>query len=456
MRAVHKSKRTNEIDARRIAQNTGWLYVRLCVVTLAGLVSVRMVMNALGVSGFGVYSAVSGAVALIFFLQWTMELTIRRFLCVDIGRGDASGLSETFSAGMLLAAVLCAAFALVGLTAGRWFVVSRMSVDAEYGAAALFVLNAMIVLQTLETLRMPFEALIVASERMSFFAKVSIVEALLSLGAAGAVTLVGRRGLEVYSALLALKSVAVLMICARFCRRSHPGVVALRRVSWARFGEESAFFLKSVLSDVANMFKNQGVNMLINVYAGVPFNASWSMSMRIGSSLYGLVANFQQAFFPQIVRFWGCDDKRPFAVLLAGTLRWSTIIMGVCVLPIVVFTPCVLTLWIGGELPPQAVAFTRCVAVFFFFDALIGPLHTAIVATGKVFAYNVCVSLVMASSFPLAWACLAGGLPAWTSVASVAAVNVLAFLYRLHYVRAHLGVAVLPLLRKAFVPANML
>lgn len=449
-------QRANEIDARRIARNTGWLYVRLCVVTLAGLVSVRMVMNALGVSGFGVYSAVSGAVTLIFFLQWTMELSVRRFLCVDIGRGDESGLSETFSAGMLLAAALCAVFALVGLTAGRWFVASRMSVDADYGAVALFVLNATIVLQALETLRMPFEALIVASERMSFFAKVSIVEALLSLGAAGAVMFVGRRGLEVYSTLLALKSVVVLMISVWFCRRNHPGVVTVRRISWARFGEEAAFFLKSVLSDVANMFKNQGVNMLINIYAGVPFNASWSMSMRIGSSLYGLVANFQQAFFPQIVRFWGCDDKRPFNVLLAGAMRWSTIIMGTCVLPIIVFTPYVLRFWIGGELPPQAVAFTRCVAVFFFLDALIGPLHTAIVATGRVLAYNICVSLVMLSGFFLAWACLASGLPTWTAMGAVAFVNALAFLYRLYYVHRYLSVRILPFLRKTFVPANML
>ena len=122
---------------------------------------------------------------------------------------------------------------------------------------------------------------------------------------------------------------------------------------------------------------------------------------------------------------------------------------------LLVLTGPVLLLWLGGTLPPQALAFTRCVAVHYFFDALIGPLHTAIVATGRILGYNVCISVIMASSFFLAWACLAGGLPAWTSIASVAAVNVIAFLYRLHYVRRHLGVAVLPLLRKAFFPATV-
>lgn len=99
------------IDARRIARNAAWLYVRLAVVTVAGLVTVRVVMKALGVSGFGVYSAVSGAVSLIFFLQWTMELAVRRFLCVEIEGEDRASLAVTFTGGLLLA--LCWACCLL-------------------------------------------------------------------------------------------------------------------------------------------------------------------------------------------------------------------------------------------------------------------------------------------------------------------------------------------------------
>ena len=443
------------IDARRIARNAGWLYVRLAVVTVSGLIAVRVVMNALGVSGFGVFSAVSGAVSLIFFLQWTMELAVRRFLCVEIEKGAVSSLAETLTGGFLLALTAVLLFVGVAETVGRWFVQEKMSFGSESVGTALLMLQLLVCAQVLETVRLPFEALIVASERMVFFAKVSVLEALLALGAAGAVACVGGRGLEAYAGFLLVKSAVVFLVSVFYCRRTFGRLVAFRRGVWRRFAEQAAFFGKSLLGDSANMLKYHGVNMLVNVHAGPAFNASWNMSMQVGTSLYGLVGNFQQAFFPQIVRLWTREDKRPFVVLLAGTIRWSAIVMGACALPLLVLTGPILVLWLGGTLPPQASAFTRCVAVHYFFDALIGPLHTAIVATGKIFRYNVFVSLIMASSFFLAWTCLAGGLPAWTSIASVAAVNVVAFLYRLHYVRRHLGVAVLPLLRKAFFPATV-
>ena len=442
------------IDARRIARNAGWLYVRLAVVTVSGLIAVRVVMNALGISGFGVFSAVSGAVSLVFFLQWTMELSVRRFLCVETGKGTAPSLAETLTGGLLLALAAALLFTLGVETAGRWFVQEKMSLGGESVGTVLTLLQLLVCAQVLDTIRLPFEALIVASERMVFFAKVSVLEALLALGAAGAVAFVGGRGLEAYAGLLLVKSAVVFLVSAIYCRRTFGRLVAFRRGVWRRFAEQAAFFGKSLLGDTANMLKYHGVNMLVNVYAGPAFNASWNMSMQVGTSLYGLVGNFQQAFFPQIVRFWTREDKRPFVVLLAETLRWSAIIMGTCVVPLLVLTGPVLLLWIGGTLPPQASAFTRCVAVHYFFDALIGPLHTAIVATGNVLRYNIFISLIMASSFFLAWACLAGGLPAWTSIASVAAVNVIAFLYRLHYVRRHLGVATLPLLRRAFFPVT--
>ena len=452
MRAVMVDDGRDWVDARRIARNAAWLYIRLAVVTIAGLLAVRVVMKELGIPAFGVYSAVSGVVTLVFFLQWTMELAVRRSLCVERGGKDGSLLAEAFTGGILFALLLDVAFVVVSETVGKWFVVHKMSLGPESSETAVRVMRLCVLTCAVGVVRLPFEALIVSSERMAFFAKVSTVEALLSLGAAGAVALVGSRRLETYAAFLLFESVAVFLLSAIYCRRALGAQVAWRTGVFRRLREQAGFFLKSMLSDVSNMFKNQGVNMLINVYAGAAFNASWHMSMRIGTSLYGLAANFQQAFFPQIVKLWGRAVKRLFLALMAWTMRWSALVMGACALPLLLLTKPVLSLWLGGMLPPEAVAFTRCVAVYIFFDALIGPLHTAIVATGKVLKYNVCMSLVMAASFFVAWACLAGGLPAWTSVASVAAVNAIAFLYRLHYVRNDLGVALLPFLKRAFFP----
>ena len=157
--------------------------------------------------------------------------------------------------------------------------------------------------------------------------------------------------------------------------------------------------------------------------------------MGLGFGLYGIIGGFQQAYAPQFAKLWCNGAQTDFRTLLSRTMGWSVALMAIVSVPIIAFADQFVAVWLGEWAPQQSAAFVRCVMVHFLVDALAAPLHSAIVATGRIVRYQVQVLFVMGSGFVLAGAALALGLPAWTAMAAVALSNAFAVAYRQFYVR---------------------
>ena len=424
-----------QADRVRIVKNAGWLFVRLGVATLADLLVVRLIVGGFGVARFGAYAAILSVVSFVFFLRWAVELAIRRFLSVACGRGGSADVARIFSAGCVFSALVCAVLLLGAETVGLYFADTRLVLDADGRSLLAPVFQLGVAALAVETLRMPFEALIIASERMAFFAKASVASALMGLLSAGAALLVKGGRVEVFMACCLGQAMVLLGLYWGFCRRHLPDFarfVMFRREDLAGIVR---FFLKSLPSDLANVLKNDGVGLVLNALAGVRYNATYRMSSRVGTSVYGIVGSFQQAYFPALVKAWSVGDRDTLRSLLAFTLRVSAAMSAVFVLPLLLATGPILSFWIGSGLPPEAVAFVRCVAVHYFFSALTAPLHTLVLATGRIGVYQLIVAGFMVAGFALAWGALVCGLPAWSSVAAVALTNAFSFVYRVFCVR---------------------
>lgn len=429
-------------EAGRIARNAIWLYVRLGVTTLTDFAVVRIVLHSLGVEGYGVFSVVMAVVTSLQFLDGTLQGTAQRFLSYEIGCKGGKSVSECLSSAVWLAFAVCGLMIAVGETFGLWFVQNRLALPQAVRGTALAVLQIGILTVVIRTLRIPFVSQIVAVERMGFLASASVFESLCALGAAVATLVVDCNRVQAYACFLLLSAVATFVLYAGYCWRMSPGFVRPPTGLLKNLVEQGKFLSWSVLAAVANVLKYQGVNMLIGAFAGAVFSATWGMSMKLGFALYGFVGCIRMSFSPQIVKLWAGSEKDAFRDLIVRAQRWSFLIMSAFALPIIVFTEGFLSRWIGGELPPQSVAFVRCVAVHFLIDALTGPLNMGILATGRIAGYMVWNSLTMGSGFVLAWVFLAGGLPVWTSVAAVAATNALSLAYRLFYLRHRVGVMI--------------
>ncbi|MBR2839568.1 MAG: hypothetical protein IKE55_12335 [Kiritimatiellae bacterium] len=426
----------------RIVRNAWPLFVRMVLSSLASLLAVRIALAALGVSGYGVFVAVNAVVVLFMTFNGVLQVTAQRFLSHAMWRANDESLSVAYSLILGLALFFVGLIVVVGEPVGMWAVRNRLSLPAGSVRTATLVFHSCLAVAVMNTLQLPFAALIVAGERMVFFAWLSIVEAAVAIGAPAVALLLPGAGLPVYAGALAAGSAVVLAMQVLYCRRKFPSVRFVPRFPPRKLYETVSFFSWGTMSSVGNLLKYQGVSLLMNIYAGVVFNASWEVAMSTGAIVFVGSGCLQTAYSPVVYKDWQNPDKEPFGRLVGNMTLVSFLLSAVPGGVVFAFAPAILRTWLGAELPPQAVAFVRCAAVNMIVDAISAPLTTAILATGRVALYQTLAFSMSASSFLLSWALLCAGCQAWTAMCAVAAFNGLAAFYRLIHVRFVIGVKV--------------
>ena len=427
------------VDNSRIAKNTVYLYIRMIFVLGANFFAVRVLLEALGVDDYGLFNLIVGFVTLFTLLNGAMQSTVQRFLCFELGKEKGGDTKAVFAVCLVLFAALAGLILIASETVGLWFVNCKLNIPSGRVHSAAVVYQLSILVMLAKTMQIPFTALIVSYEQMGVFAKISIVEAALTLGAALALKFLSGDLLIWYTSLYTLATLVVVAVYAGFCRVHFAEARFPRRIERNRIGSIGSFFSWSIFGAVANMLKQQGLNVLLNIFFGVAFNATWAVANKIGMAVNQLVSNFQQAFNPQIVKSWAAEDKKPFFNLLCRSSFISFCLIWICALPLLACPEFFLGLWLKGEFPPQLTLFVQLTMIYLVFDALSGPLWMAVQATGKISAYQVQVSLLIGSAFFISWIACALGAPAWAVMAINAAVNAMSHLYRIMYLSLKIG-----------------
>ena len=440
------------VDNSRIAKNTVYLYIRMIFVLGANFFAVRVLLEALGVEDYGLFNLIVGFVTLFTLLNGAMQSTVQRFLCFELGKETGGDTKAVFAVCLLLFAALAGLILVASETVGLWFVNCKLNIPPGRERSAAIVYQLSILVMLAKTMQIPFTALIVSYERMGVFAKISIVEAVLTLGAALALKFLSGDLLIWYTSLYTLATLVVVAVYAGFCRVHFAEARFPRRIERGRIGAISSFFSWSIFGAVANMLKQQGLNVLLNIFFGVAFNATWAVANKVGMAANQLVSNFQQAFNPQIVKSWAVEDKRPFFDLLIRTSLISFLLIWVLALPLLIFPEFFLGIWLKGELPPQLPIFVQLTVVWLVIEAIAGPLWMAVQATGRIAKYQVQISIIFALAFVIGWLCFIMGCPAWGIMAVNALVSFVGLIYRLIYLRHFIGLPLVSFCSRCFLP----
>ena len=445
------------INTARIAKNTIYLYLRMVLILAANFYAVRILLEVLGVEDYGLFNLIVGFVTLFTLLNGAMMSTVQRFLCFEMGKAEGTQsldtrLSTIFSISFYLFIALAVVILIVSETAGLWFVNCKLNIPAGREASALIVYQLSILVMIFKTMQIPYTALIVSRERMDAFARISIVEAVMTLGAALAIKWTGGDKLIVYTALYAVAIGVVMFTYAAYCLR-YFSEARIRRV-WDRtlIKELSGFFSWSIFGAVANMLKQQGLNVLINIFFGVAYNATWAVANKIGMAINQLVGNFQQAFNPQIVKSYAVEDKRPFYELLISSSKFSFLLLWFFALPLMLGCKFFLGLWLKGEMPPELVLFVDLGIVYMLFDALSGPLWMSVQATGRISKYQMQVSCLISSAFFLGLIASYFGASARIVMLINTLVNAVCWLYRIVFLKYHVGFPTIEYLKRTATP----
>lgn len=439
-------------DSHRILRNTGALYVRMLLVMAVSLYISRVVLAALGVNDYGIYNVVGGIVVFFSFLTGALSLSIQRFLAADLGRGDLQAARRTFSVSLQVHAVLAVVLLLAAETLGVWFLTTQLNIPAGRMAAAGRVFQFTLLSFVAKLFVVPFNAAVIAHERMSFYAYLSLLEAALNLAAAGLLTLCRGDRLVLYAGLVSAVNLVVLGAYVLFCRSRYdccrPAPVRDR----ALFRRILSFSGWNTLGGAANVCVQQGLNFLLNIFCGVAVNAAWAVTGQVTAGVTSLVNSFQTAANPQIVKTCPGGVRSGFFALVLQTSRLSYFLVLLFALPMLFCTPFVLQLWLV-EPPAYSVPFIRLMLLFSLVEALAGPLWMGIQAQGDIRRYQQVLGSVVLLNLPLAWLLLRVGCPPQAVVALRVAVNVAALGVRLDFFARRTGFSRRRYLRDVLRPA---
>ena len=399
---------------KRIAKNTILLYLRTFVTMIVSLYTSRIMLQALGIEDYGVNNVVGSIVSMTGMITGVMAAAISRFLTFEFGKGDINRVKTVFSTSVNAQLIISAIIVIVLELIGVWFLNNKASIPADRMVAANWVMQCSIISTVISLMASPFNAVIIAHEKMSVYAYMSIIDVSLKLAICFMIKAYGGDRLI----LLALLNVAVALI------------VQMLYVWYSyRNFEESHYdrhiFDKPLLKEMTsysgwNLFGNtswilnkQGVNMLVNVFFGVVFNAARGIAGQVNSAIQAFVGNFTTAFSPQITKSYASGDI-DYAISLSNrATKFTWLMTYVFLVPVFMEAETLLRLWLG-EVPEFSAMFLR----FAMFESLAvtsgSALFKLIQATGDIKRYEIVISLFGVLVFPISWFAFRLGAPVWT------------------------------------------
>lgn len=420
---------------KRIAKNTAFLYVRMFVTLIVTLYTSRIVLLILGIEDFGIYSLVAGVVVLFSFFNAAITNAIQRYITMALGKADKEYEKRIFSTSFI--ALLLLAIVLVALceTVGLWFLNSELKVPADRLHMANIVYQISIGIMVVEIFRTPYNALIIAYERMGFYAYISIAEAVLKLVIVFMLKMVVMNKLLLYALLLLGVSVIINMLFMLFCHKNIPIRASRKAVERKLLVELSSFSGWNVLGGVADIGYQQGTNMILNLFYGVTLNATMGITIQVKNAVYNFARNLLTAANPQIIKSFARGELDYMQNLLTQVSKYAFFLLYLTSFPIILNMDFVLHIWLKNP-PPDASIFCVLMLVFCMVDSFVGPLWTLAMAEGRIRTYQIVSSLILLLNLPFSWLALKlGGAPYFILIVQIAlALPNLA--YRISYLKS--------------------
>ncbi len=446
---------TFQIDKKKIFKNTLLLYIRMACMLLVGFYLIRLLLNELGVTDFGIYNTVFGLAGIFVFFRGAMSVTVQRFLCHEIGKSQTENAGTVFGASIFLFLAVALLVLIAAETVGLWFVVYKLNIPSDRASAAMIAYQISVFMMLFKLLQIPYIAVITSYENMSVYSWFSIFEYLFYLLSVFAIKFVTGDKLVYYTAFYAASDLIILIFYAVYCYKKY------EVCQWKICIEKSviksifSFFSWNLFGAVANISKQQGLNVLLNIFCGVVYNATWGIATQVGNAASQFVTSFQQAFNPQILKSYSNPDKKAFLELLQSCSKYSFMLIWLVVLPLLLQTEFLLKLWLGDSLPEGTVIFTRWMLIYILFDAIVGPLWVAVSATGKIKLYQIQISCLIFSSFVFSFIALKLGAPAYSVMVINTAMNASSLLYRLFYLHREIQLHIRRFFLKALLPMSI-
>lgn len=444
----------NQTSNRRIAKNTLFLYIRMIIIMLMGLYTSRIVLEELGITDYGVYNVTGGVVAMFAFLNSCMITSTQRYLNYEMGCGGEYSLrlKQIFSTSLTIHLLIAGVILILAETVGLWFVNYKLVIPeaSRFGANVAYQLS--IAAFVINILRVPFNASIIAHERMNLFAIIGIVDAALLLGVAFLLMEVHSYKLAWYSVFRFFPVLILSAITTAICLKKFKECSLKCSYIPSLFKEMLGFASWNMFGSVAWLVRNQGMGIMLNLFFGPAINAAKGIADQVSTAVNSLTGNFQTALNPQITKSYASDKISEMETLTFRGVKFSCMLVWFIALPIIMNVSTLLALWLT-DVPGYAAIFIVLILMDCFTSCLFGnPLMTSLSATGKIRNYQIIVSLVLILILPAAYFALKAGMAPESIFYLNILFNLLAGIVRFEFCRRQIGYSFKSYLSYAFAP----
>ncbi len=437
---------------KRIARNTLMLYFRMLLIMAVSFYTTRIVLKKLGIVDYGIYDVVGGVVMMFSFLNSSMSSATQRYLTFELGKGDKIRLGKIFSAALNIHIVIAILIIILVEAIGVWFLNTRMKIPPDRLVAANWVLQFSILTFCTNVLQVPFNATLVAHEKMDIYAYISVVEAFLKLAIVFMLTLLPFDKLIVYSILVFVVQCIVRGMYQAYCYRNFSECQF--RLFWDKklYREMTSFAGWNIFGSLAWLIRGVGVNIILNIFIGPAINAARGVANHVSGTLSGFVSNFTLALNPQITKNYAIGDIQGMETLTYRGLKFSYFLLFLLTFPILININYLLGLWLV-EVPEYSAIFLILIVI----DTLVGnifgtPLMTALMATGNIKRYQIVVSLCLMTILPLSCVALyLGYSPIAVFVLSVI-ITLIAGIVRFLFCSYQIGFSILVFVKQVLLP----
>ena len=411
-------------NGKRLAKNTAFMYARMIFLMAISLYTSRVILQQLGVDDYGIYNVVGSIVAMFISLKAMFAGSTQRFLNYEIGSGHPENLHTVFNTSAFINLLIGFVFVIFAESVGLWFLEFKINIDPSRLVAAHWVLQFSILTTFITIICIPFDACVIAHERMDFYAYLSIFEGLAKLGICYMLSIWDVDKLILYGFLMMMISVIVGIINYCFCHHNFNECYYTRTFNKDYFVRMSKFAGWAFFGNTSNAISNNGLNMVLNVFGGPVVNAARGITQHVIGALNQLISNITIVVKPFVVKTYASGDIDKaihFSFLSSKIYFMIQLILVTC---ITFFTERILKLWLG-EVPEYTVIFLILVMLQSQIRSLHMPIDMLFSGKGDIKYYQIAEGIILFLPVPMSYVFLRLGFPYYTAILSLIITEIL-------------------------------
>lgn len=371
------------VNNKRIAKNTLMLYVRMLLSVVVSLYTSRVVLEVLGVEDYGLYGLVGGVVGMLSFLNSTMASATSRFLTFEMGRCDNSRVKATFSSALIIHIGIALFVLILAETVGLWFLNNKLVIPEGRMHAAHWVFQFSVLGLIVAFTQVPYNAAIIAHEKMNVYAYVELLHVFLKLGVVYLLTIGNFDKLILYAFLVLVVNVLIAFIYRFYCVRYYEETKFEYIYDKHLISSMFSFSAWEFFAHLGYTVRTQGVNIVLNMFFGVVINAVTNIATTVQSTLNNFTSNVLIAIKPQIIKRYASGQINGMIKLILSGVKYNVLIQLMITLPTIFCIDLILKLWLKNP-PDDCAEFCRIMLCSNLISAISTIIYSGIQATGHV------------------------------------------------------------------------